>query len=44
MQHKGDSECRLGPESTDELCGFEKLPYQNFMAHYLPWTAKKPGR
>ena len=43
MQHKGDSECRLGPETTDELCGFEKLPYQNFMAHYLPWTAKKPG-
>jgi len=43
MQHKGDSECRLGPETTDELCGFEKLPYQNFMAHYLPWMAKKPG-
>jgi hypothetical protein len=43
MQHKGDSECRLGAESVDELCGFEKLPYQNFMARYLPWTAKPPA-
>jgi Protein of unknown function (DUF3604) len=24
-QHKGDSECRPGVTSTDELCGFEKL-------------------
>ena len=40
MQHKGDSECRLGPETTDELCGFEKLPYQNFQANFLPWTAQ----
>ena len=24
-QHKGDSECRPGVQSTDELCGFEKL-------------------
>src|SRR6266404_3862281 len=24
-QHKGDSECRTGFQSTDELCGFEKL-------------------
>jgi hypothetical protein len=39
MQHKGDSECQLGGETTDELCGFEKLPYQNFMASYLPLTA-----
>jgi hypothetical protein len=39
FQHKGDSECRLGAETTDELCGFEKLPYQNFMANYLPMTA-----
>jgi hypothetical protein len=43
MQHKGDSECRLGPEAVDELCGFEKLPYQNFMEHYLPWIAKPPA-
>jgi len=27
MQHKGDSECMLGAETTDEACGFEKLPY-----------------
>jgi hypothetical protein len=25
MQHKGDSECRTGVDTTDELCGFEKL-------------------
>jgi hypothetical protein len=24
-QHKGDSECRPGVDSTDELCGFEKI-------------------
>ncbi len=24
-QHKGDSECRPGVDSTDEICGFEKL-------------------
>ncbi len=27
MQHKGDSECLLGADTTDEACGFEKLPY-----------------
>jgi hypothetical protein len=43
MQHKGDSECRLGPETTDELCGFEKLPYQNFQANYIPWLAEPAG-
>ena len=26
MQHKGDSECRTGVGTTDELCGFEKIP------------------
>jgi hypothetical protein len=32
MQHKGSSECdsRLEPWSTDEACGFEKLPYNQF--------------
>jgi hypothetical protein len=29
MQHKGDSECLPGA-SNDELCGFEKLPYNSF--------------
>jgi hypothetical protein len=27
MQHKGDSECLLGADTTDEACGFEKVPY-----------------
>ncbi len=30
MQHKGDSECMMGGDTTDEACGFEKLPYDNF--------------
>ena len=29
MQHKGDSECLLGGDTTDEACGFEKVPYDN---------------
>ncbi len=41
MQHKGDSECRLSPASTDELCGFEKLPYANFGQKYFPFFAKQ---
>ena len=43
LQHKGDSECRLGAETTDELCGFEKLPYQNFQAIYIPALAAPAG-
>ena len=31
-QHKGDSECLPGETISDELCGFEKLPYANFAA------------
>jgi len=30
MQHKGDSECLLGGDTTDEGCGFEKVPYNSF--------------
>jgi hypothetical protein len=30
MQHKGDSECLLGGDTTDEACAFEKLPYNSF--------------
>lgn len=30
VQHKGDSECQLGPGTNDELCTFERLPYDNF--------------
>jgi hypothetical protein len=44
MQHKGDSECRLGGlagASEDELCGFEKLPFAKMDQQALPfrWTA-----
>ena len=42
MQHKGDSECFPGVGLADELCGFEKLPYDNFMARYLPLEAEAP--
>jgi hypothetical protein len=30
MQHKGDSECRLGTDTTDEACNFEPLAYDRF--------------
>jgi hypothetical protein len=42
MQHKGDSECRLGPGVVDEQCAFEKLPYQDFSAKFVPWLAEEP--
>jgi hypothetical protein len=42
MQHKGDSECRPGPGVQDELCDFEKLPYQNFAAKFVPWRREEP--
>ncbi len=29
-QHKGESECLPGETISDELCGFEKLPFANF--------------
>lgn len=35
MQHKGDSECSLGVDTTDELCGFEKLPYGSLGGKYI---------
>ncbi len=34
MQHKGDSECLPGGDTTDEACGFEKLPYDNFRGRF----------
>jgi hypothetical protein len=43
MQHKGDSECRLGAGSDDELCGFEKLSYDSFAGKFVPWKAELPG-
>jgi hypothetical protein len=43
MQHKGDSECRLGADTEDELCSFEKVPYSNFTQNYIPWVAEPAG-
>jgi len=42
MQHKGDSECLLGGDTTDEACGFEKLPYDNFRGRYRLLGAEPP--
>jgi len=44
MQHKGDSECLLGGDTTDEACGFEKLPYDNFGGRYLERRRAAPQR
>lgn len=38
MQHKGESECRTGFGTSDELCGFEKLSTTNMSARFLPWS------
>ena len=42
MQHKGDSECLPGAGSPDELCAFEKLPYQSFTAKFVPSRRTTP--
>ncbi len=34
-QHKGDSECRAG--GSDELCGFETLPFARMAESPSPW-------
>jgi hypothetical protein len=44
MQHKGDSECLLGGDTTDEACGFEKLPYDNFGGRYMSFRGEPPKR
>ncbi len=44
MQHKGDSECLLAGDTTDEACGFEKLPYDNFGGRYAFVGADPPKR
>jgi hypothetical protein len=48
MQHKGDSECRLGGRAgagPDELCSFEKLPFAKMDQQPLSfrWTAPAPN-
>ncbi len=42
MQHKGDSECMPGLNSSDELCGFEKLAVNNFSGRYWSFLAEPP--
>ena len=43
MQHKGDSECRIGAGEADEYCGFEKLPYDDFIGNTFPWLRREAG-
>jgi hypothetical protein len=42
MQHKGDSECFLTGDTTDEACGFEKLPWDTFGAQRTPFVESGP--
>jgi len=42
LQHKGDSECILGADTRDELCAFEKLPYDDFASAFVGALARKP--
>jgi hypothetical protein len=44
MQHKGDSECLLGGDTTDEACGFEKLPYDDFGGRFALVGGEAPKR
>ncbi len=41
-QHKGDSECRAGGASADELCGFESLPFAKMRESATPWSITPP--
>jgi len=41
MQHKGDSECAVQGQTTDEACGFEKLPYDRFGAKMSMFVREK---
>jgi hypothetical protein len=43
MQHKGDSECRRGAGTEDELCAWEKLPYDNFMGRFASFQRREPA-
>ncbi|HEX2484205.1 MAG TPA: DUF3604 domain-containing protein [Myxococcota bacterium] len=42
MQHKGDSECLPGVGTPDELCAYEKLPYDSFGGKYFAPLANPP--
>jgi hypothetical protein len=43
IQHKGDSECRLGAGTTDELCNFEALPYDSFSGRFMSAIRTEPA-
>lgn len=43
MQHKGDSECKLGLGNADELCDFEKLTESSFSGLFMPLMAEPPS-
>lgn len=44
IQHKGSSECYFGPGgSSDELCAFELLPYDNLGDKFVSWRRQPPG-
>jgi len=40
IQHKGASECYFGPNTTDELCDFEQLPWNSFSGNSVEFLAK----
>lgn len=42
FQHKGDSECMPGTGAGDELCGFEKLPYDGLTSANLDFQNRSP--
>jgi hypothetical protein len=42
MQHKGDSECLPAGGAQDELCSFEKLPYDAFSGNFVSFLANPP--
>jgi len=44
MQHKGDSECSFGVDTTDELCGFEKLSFGSLGGKYIPFMGDSTAR
>ncbi|MDG2303537.1 MAG: DUF3604 domain-containing protein [Candidatus Binatia bacterium] len=42
IQHKGDSECRMGVGTSDELCNFELLPYGTFAGKFTGLGSDDP--
>jgi hypothetical protein len=43
FQHKGESECRLGAGTEDELCNFEQLPYDTMAGVQTEMLRETPG-